>query len=53
MEDALAVIDRALQECRAQPAWAASDAALVARLDRTMVLAAKLAAVQLALIREV
>ncbi|MGC9670473.1 DUF222 domain-containing protein [Planosporangium sp. 12N6] len=51
--EALAVLDRAVRECRSVPVWAWSDATVVGALDRVRVLAARLAALQLALVREV
>ncbi|MGC9668664.1 DUF222 domain-containing protein [Planosporangium sp. 12N6] len=51
--EALALLDRAVRECRSASMWAWPDAAVVAALDRAQALAARLAAVQLALVREV
>jgi hypothetical protein len=53
VDEVLAVLDRALQECRSVSVWAWPDSTLVEGLDRLQVLAGQVAALQLELIGEV
>jgi hypothetical protein len=53
VEEALAVAGKALDECRSQAAWAISDARLSSCVDRVRVLAQQIAAIELALVRQV
>jgi hypothetical protein len=53
MEEILAVLDRALDGVRSMPVWSASDATLIACLDRAQALASQVTALQLRLAHEV
>ncbi len=53
MEEALVVAGEALDECWSQAAWALSDGRLVSCVDMVHALAQQVAAVQLALVRQV
>jgi hypothetical protein len=52
VEEALDTLERALEECRQARPWACPGSTLVGRLDRVVAAAQQVAAVQLALIRE-
>jgi hypothetical protein len=53
VEEALDTLERALEECRQARPWACSGSTLANRLDRLVMAAQQVAALQLALIREV
>jgi hypothetical protein len=53
VDEALAVLDRALKECRSVSVWALSDSAVVDGVDWLQVLAQQVAALQLEFIRQV
>ncbi|NJC73956.1 hypothetical protein HC031_30215, partial [Planosporangium thailandense] len=53
MDEALAVLDRAVVRCRSASVWAWSDAELVDSLDYMHTLIQQLTAFQLRLVREV
>jgi hypothetical protein len=53
VDEALAVLERAVQECRSASVWAWPDSVLVECLDRVQVLASRVEALRLELIGEV
>jgi hypothetical protein len=53
VDEALAMLDRAVEECRSVSVWALSDSVLVERLDRLQAVAQQVAALELELIGEV
>jgi hypothetical protein len=53
VDEALTVLDRALQGCRSVAVWAWPDSTVVDGLDRLQVLAQQVAALQLELIRQI
>jgi Domain of unknown function (DUF222)/HNH endonuclease len=53
VEEALAVAGKALDECRSQAAWGISDTRLVSCVDGVRALAQQIAAIELALVRQV